>query len=496
MQTGRSFAAHFEDDASREAYLMWSAAQMLVYNAKVEESNYFWKFRCKFWSPEPLPKPDQKYAHLVNPDTVPWVKEVPSAVRGIGAYRFFQAMTRFMRGLSKRPHRKPIRNADRQLTLTRDCFSVKQVSQKWWELTFGSKKKTAGRIRFRAHRRFEMPAMVMITCTNQCLQLGFSYEDELTEFPETEEEILDRLGKLTPEELAERTIGGDVGVKIRLQLSNGESFNLSEIEKTRIARKDFGRRRHQRRLARMKPGSSNYRKQTRKIAKTYVYEKNVNNNFCHQTSHKIAVMEGIEVVALEDLNVAGMVRRPKPKYDDKGRAQPNGAAAKSGLNKAVTKSHFARLRTSILYKCRRNGKVAVFVNAKNSSRECSKCGYTAKENRPSQAVFCCRREGCGHEENADLNASRVIRKRGVKMILEGLVKKKESKKLLRVPRAKKRNIGGGSPRIDACRVLRVFLRPSRRWNRGGFESGSRRREDLQIKKLRPSGRKVITKTFS
>ena len=105
MQTGRSFAAHFEDDASREAYLTWSAAQMLVYNAKVEESNYFWKFRCKFWSPEPLPKPDQKYAHLVNPDTVPWVKEVPSAVRGIGAYRFFQAMTRFMRGLSKRPHR-------------------------------------------------------------------------------------------------------------------------------------------------------------------------------------------------------------------------------------------------------------------------------------------------------------------------------------------------------------------------------------------------------
>ena len=111
MQTGRSFAAHFEDDASREAYLMWSAAQMLVYNAKVDESNYFWRFRCKFWSPEPLPKPDQKYAHLVNPDTVPWVKEVPSAVRGIGAYRFYQAMTRFLRGLSKLAHRKPIRNA-------------------------------------------------------------------------------------------------------------------------------------------------------------------------------------------------------------------------------------------------------------------------------------------------------------------------------------------------------------------------------------------------
>ena len=34
MQTGRSYAAHFEDDASREAYFTWSAAQMLVYNVK------------------------------------------------------------------------------------------------------------------------------------------------------------------------------------------------------------------------------------------------------------------------------------------------------------------------------------------------------------------------------------------------------------------------------------------------------------------------------
>lgn len=51
---------------------------------------------------------------------------------------------------------------------------------------------------------------------------------------------------------------------------------------------------------------------------------------------------------------------------------------------------------------------------------------------------------------------------------------------------------GGSPRIDACRALRVFLRPSRRWNRGGFESGSRRREGQRIKKLRPPGLRVIT----
>lgn len=41
MQTGRSYTAHFDDDKSRETYLTWSAAQMYVYNAKVQENNYF-----------------------------------------------------------------------------------------------------------------------------------------------------------------------------------------------------------------------------------------------------------------------------------------------------------------------------------------------------------------------------------------------------------------------------------------------------------------------
>ena len=74
----------------------------------------------------------------------------------------------------------------------------------------------------------------------------------------------------------------------------------------------------------------------------------------------------------------------------------------------------------------------VLVNAKNSSRECSKCGHTAKENRPSQAVFCCVREGCGHKENADLNASRVIMKRAVMMILSR-ESDKVCREILRLP---------------------------------------------------------------
>ncbi|HEC42380.1 MAG TPA: transposase, partial [Bacteroides sp.] len=48
----------------------------------------------------------------------------------------------------------------------------------------------------------------------------------------------------------------------------------------------------------------------------------------------------------------------------------------------------------------------VEVDSRYTSQRCSGCGHTAKENRPSQAVFRCL--DCGYEENADVNAARNI----------------------------------------------------------------------------------------
>ncbi|MCP4746934.1 MAG: transposase [Desulfobacteraceae bacterium] len=39
-----------------------------------------------------------------------------------------------------------------------------------------------------------------------------------------------------------------------------------------------------------------------------------------------------------------------------------------------------------------------FVSARNSSRTCSKCGHTDKENRKTQSAFIC--PNCGFSENA------------------------------------------------------------------------------------------------
>jgi putative transposase len=67
---------------------------------------------------------------------------------------------------------------------------------------------------------------------------------------------------------------------------------------------------------------------------------------------------------------------------------------------------FSQLRLCVAYKARRAGVPVVYVDPRNTSRECSRCGHVAKENRSSQAKFRC--VSCGHEAHADTNAARVI----------------------------------------------------------------------------------------
>jgi len=67
---------------------------------------------------------------------------------------------------------------------------------------------------------------------------------------------------------------------------------------------------------------------------------------------------------------------------------------------------FAQLWAFLEYKAKRAGVRLVAVERRNSSRECSACGHTAKRNRPNQSTFRC--AACGFAAHADTNAARVI----------------------------------------------------------------------------------------
>ena len=114
------------------------------------------------------------------------------------------------------------------------------------------------------------------------------------------------------------------------------------------------------------------------------------------------------LIAMEDLDVKAMTRRPKPKPDPTkpGQYLHNGAKAKAGLNRSILSNNWSRLMKRLDDKMDANGGNLVIVPAAYTSQTCHRCGHIAKENRDSQAAFKC--VECGYEANADVNAAMNI----------------------------------------------------------------------------------------
>jgi IS605 OrfB family transposase len=71
---------------------------------------------------------------------------------------------------------------------------------------------------------------------------------------------------------------------------------------------------------------------------------------------------------------------------------------------------FRQLAKFIEYKALLAGVPVVYVDPRNSSRECFSCGHIEKANRKSQSIFSCKK--CGYTALADLNAAMIIANRG------------------------------------------------------------------------------------
>ena len=101
----------------------------------------------------------------------------------------------------------------------------------------------------------------------------------------------------------------------------------------------------------------------------------------------------------------------------------NGAAAKAGLNKAILDSMWGNIVLFTQYKGLKKEKLTIKVPPPGTSQECSQCGHTHPDNRETQAVFHCLE--CGFTANADHNAAIVIKKRGIRELLDGKIQAKQ-----------------------------------------------------------------------
>jgi IS605 OrfB family transposase len=75
---------------------------------------------------------------------------------------------------------------------------------------------------------------------------------------------------------------------------------------------------------------------------------------------------------------------------------------------------FSRLQGMIQYKAEAAGHLVARVEARNTSRTCSRCGHCERSNRKGQSLFQCKH--CHHPLNADLNASRNIARKGEMLV--------------------------------------------------------------------------------
>jgi putative transposase len=132
-------------------------------------------------------------------------------------------------------------------------------------------------------------------------------------------------------------------------------------------------------------------------------------DYAHKTALKL--VQDHDVIVHEDLQVANMVRRPKPRLAGDGTYEPNGAAAKTGLNRSIHDAGWGVFLSILAAKAESAGRTVIAVDPRNTSRTCSRCGHCAAGNRVTQAAFRCL--ACGHEGHADVQAAGNILRAGL-----------------------------------------------------------------------------------
>jgi len=106
-----------------------------------------------------------------------------------------------------------------------------------------------------------------------------------------------------------------------------------------------------------------------------------------------------------------MVRRPKAKQDDKDAYLPNGAAAKSGLNKSILDAGWGAFIELVKHKAEWAGVTVMQVDPHKTSQICSACGEEGPHKDLSIRTHVCIH--CGVVLDRDHNAALNILDRGL-----------------------------------------------------------------------------------
>ena len=204
------------------------------------------------------------------------------------------------------------------------------------------------------------------------------------------------------------------GAVIGLDLATGDNGLAFTSSGERIGNPGYGKASLERladanqALSRTERGSNHHRKAREKVSGLHQKVRNQRRDYLHRASQQLVA--AYDVIVAEDLNTAGMTRRPAPRPDGAGGYEPNGGSAKTGLNRSILDAGWGMFLGMIRDKAESAGREFIQVNPAYTSRTCSECGHQEAANR-SGKDFHCRR--CGHRDDADHNAAVNILRAGL-----------------------------------------------------------------------------------
>jgi len=391
----------------------WMGCARHIWNAKCDEERYHTTFARKYYPIGTYAPIDQKTSHFKNKELTPFLFDCPSQIIRNVAVNWYQTFQKFIRKQGGKPKRK-IKSDKGSIHLTRELFEFKAVNGVT-RLFVGTKTNNIGYLSFKSHRSFKKPNSIYIKKERGQYFVSFCYEDGKKDnhFPSNAEH-LDYLKGATRDYLNDHVIGIDRGVAIPAQAGD-QSFDFTREQKNSKTKAEKYIKRLQRRLARQTRKSKRRAKTKRRIANHYAKCANIRKDFCHKTSHSL-VTSPAKIFIFEDLATSKMTKAPRTKQAANGKFLANKAAQKAGLNKAILDKGWHQLETFTKYKAYRAGKAVFKLPAQYTSQECANCGHIHPDNRRSQALFECGH--CGHIDNADRNASLVIKIRAINKILD------------------------------------------------------------------------------
>ena len=156
-----------------------------------------------------------------------------------------------------------------------------------------------------------------------------------------------------------------------------------------------------------------------------------------------AIADQYPVIVLEDLKTSSMVLSAKGTEEQHG----VNVSAKSGLNRVIHRANWGRTGSHTKRQPQRVGGHQLGVPASYTSRRCAKCKKIDTtdtiESRPSQAEWKC--INCKHEDNADINASKIVEQAGFTKISTPTKSKKSESK----PKKVSGEEGGSAARLKS-----------------------------------------------